>query len=56
VIGNLGLATLAGRAADEVIFKNVSASAGGKEDSDLTRATMLAIRSASPPRAPQTRR
>jgi ATP-dependent Zn protease len=35
---------LAGRAAEEVIFRNVSASAGGSEDSDLARATMLAIR------------
>jgi hypothetical protein len=34
---------LAGRAAEEVIFGNVSASAGGSEDSDLARATMLAI-------------
>jgi ATP-dependent Zn protease len=29
---------LAGRAAEEVIFGNVSASAGGSEDSDLARA------------------
>jgi cell division protease FtsH len=35
---------LAGRAAEDVIFGNVTASAGGSEESDLAQATMLAIR------------
>jgi ATP-dependent Zn protease len=38
---------LAGRAAEEVIFKKVSASAGGSEESDLAQATILAIRMVS---------
>ncbi|WP_109095944.1 AAA family ATPase [Azospirillum sp. TSH64] len=34
---------LAGRAAEEVVFGDVSAGAGGSEDSDLARATALAV-------------
>jgi ATP-dependent Zn protease len=34
---------LAGRAAEEVVFGDVSAGAGGNEDSDLARATALAV-------------
>lgn len=42
-IDDLLVVILAGRAAEEVVFKMVSAAAGGSEDSDLAHATRLAF-------------